>query len=86
MGCFLYEFNNCNLSNNHYVNLIRSFKKEGEMVMRLRKSYDDRVILGVCGGIAEYYNVSSFLVRILFIILPISLVAYVIMGLLLPDY
>ncbi|WP_413381813.1 PspC domain-containing protein [Alkalihalobacillus sp. 1P02AB] len=55
------------------------------MVMRLRKSYDDRVILGVCGGIAEYYNVSSFLVRILFIVLPISLVAYVIMGLLLPD-
>ncbi|KMK75873.1 PspC domain-containing protein [Alkalihalobacillus pseudalcaliphilus] len=53
--------------------------------MRMRRSHDDRILLGVCGGLAEYFDVSPFLVRLLFIILPISFIAYLIMGILLPD-
>lgn len=51
----------------------------------LRRSKNDRVLMGVCGGIAESLGVSSLLVRIIFIILPISLVVYIIMGLLIPE-
>lgn len=32
---------------------------------KLYKSADDRKICGVCGGIAEYFNVDSTLVRLL---------------------
>lgn len=39
---------------------------------RLSLSRKDRVILGVCGGIAEYFNISSTLVRFLAILLFLS--------------
>jgi phage shock protein C len=35
---------------------------------RLHRSQTDRKISGVCGGIAEYLNVESWMVRILFVI------------------
>ncbi|MFD2656668.1 PspC domain-containing protein [Gracilibacillus thailandensis] len=37
------------------------------MRRRLRKSGSDRSVHGVCGGIAEYFGISSFLVRLLFL-------------------
>lgn len=33
---------------------------------KLRKSSRDRVISGVCGGIAEFFGISSLAVRILY--------------------
>ncbi|WLR55894.1 PspC domain-containing protein [Mesobacillus subterraneus] len=35
-----------------------------------RKSSKDKSIAGVCGGIAEYFGISSFAVRLIFILLP----------------
>ncbi|WP_108672534.1 PspC domain-containing protein [Peribacillus acanthi] len=55
------------------------------MNKKLRKSSTDRSISGVCGGIAEYFGISSFMVRLLFIILPANLVIYIILANTLPD-
>jgi len=34
---------------------------------RLYRSVDDRMIAGVCGGIADYFDVDSTLIRLLFV-------------------
>jgi phage shock protein C len=44
---------------------------------RLKRSVSDRKIAGVCGGIAEYFDIDSTIVRliwVLLVILPIPLV------------
>ena len=35
---------------------------------RLYRSRDERMISGVCGGIAKYFNVDPTLIRLLFVI------------------
>ncbi|WP_079505053.1 PspC domain-containing protein [Mesobacillus jeotgali] len=40
------------------------------MKNNFRKSSTDKSIAGVCGGIAEYFGISSLLVRLIFIFLP----------------
>jgi phage shock protein C len=35
-----------------------------------KKSSTDKSISGVCGGIAEYFGISSVTVRLIFILLP----------------
>lgn len=50
----------------------------------LKRSRRDCVLGGVCGGIAEYLGISSFLVRILMIIFGVTLFAYFIMWILMP--
>ncbi len=39
---------------------------------KLYKSKDDRILSGVCGGIAKYINVDSTLVRIAFVAITLS--------------
>lgn len=54
---------------------------------KLRKSSDDRVISGVCGGIAEFFGISSLAVRLIFLILPSNLLLYIILAMIMPkDY
>ncbi|NMH68160.1 PspC domain-containing protein [Bacillus sp. RO3] len=55
------------------------------MNKKLRKSTTDKSISGVCGGIAEYFDVSSFMVRLLFIFLPVNVLIYIILANTLPD-
>ncbi|MFE1243467.1 PspC domain-containing protein [Fictibacillus sp. NPDC058756] len=55
------------------------------MDKKLRKSSTDKSISGVCGGIAEYFGISSFMVRLLFIFLPANLIIYLILSNSLPD-
>jgi len=43
---------------------------------RLRRSPCNRVLGGVCGGIAEYFDLSPTLVRFLYIILSVCSVAF----------
>ncbi len=58
------------------------------MEKKLYKSRTDKKIDGVCGGIAEYFNVDSTLIRlawILFIALGGSgILAYIIAALVMP--
>ncbi|SDM87384.1 PspC domain-containing protein [Sediminibacillus halophilus] len=36
------------------------------MTKKLAKAANDKVLYGVCGGIAEFFGISSFIVRLLF--------------------
>lgn len=56
----------------------------------LRRSRSNRMIAGVCGGLAEFFGISSFWFRLLFVILLIpggapGLVPYVILWLVIPN-
>lgn len=46
--------------------------------MKLKRS-NDRYLGGVCGGIAEYFNLNPYLIRIIWVVL--SLVSAVLPGL-----
>lgn len=56
---------------------------------RLYRSTTDERIAGVCGGIAEYLEVDSTLVRLAFVVLTLmggpGLVLYIIMWLVVPE-
>jgi phage shock protein C len=56
---------------------------------RLYRSRKNRVIAGVCGGIAEYLDVDPVLIRIIAVILLFvgggSLIAYIIGMIIIPD-
>ena len=41
---------------------------ESKEVKRLQRSAEDRWLLGVCGGLAEYFGVDATLVRVLFVL------------------
>lgn len=56
---------------------------------KLYRSKTDRRIAGVCGGLAEYFNIDATLVRLLFV-LGLLLVggtfwAYIIMWIVIPE-
>ncbi|MCT4786920.1 PspC domain-containing protein [Exiguobacterium aestuarii] len=55
------------------------------MQRTLRKSATDRSIAGVCGGIAEYVNISSFEIRLLFVFLPANFLIYILLANLMKD-
>lgn len=55
----------------------------------LRRSNTDYVLGGVCGGLAEFTGVESYLWRIAFVVLGVlggeSLLVYLVLWLLVPD-
>jgi len=59
------------------------------MKERLFRSRKERVIGGVCGGIAEYFGIDPIIVRIIFIVLAIGkglgLLAYIILWIAVPE-
>lgn len=59
------------------------------MEKKLYKSTEDKVIFGVAGGIAEYFDVDPTLVRIIFVILAVwggvGVVLYLIAALVMPE-
>ncbi len=56
---------------------------------RLYKSRADRKIFGVCGGIAEYFNIDPTIVRIIWAVCVLffgtGILAYFIVAFILPD-
>ena len=56
---------------------------------RLYKSATDKKIAGVCGGIAEYFNVDATLIRLAWVVFCAlggsGLLAYIIAALVIPD-
>jgi phage shock protein C len=59
------------------------------MDKKLRRSRSNRMLGGVCGGLAEFFGLSSFWFRLLFIILLLpgglpGLVPYLILWLVIP--
>lgn len=67
---------------------------ESKEVKRLQRSNEDRWLLGVCGGLAEYFNVDATLVRVLFILFSFAvgggiflyLILWIIMPLEQPEF
>lgn len=59
------------------------------MNKKLHLSTTDKKLAGVCGGIAEYFNIDSLIVRIVFIVLALSgslgIWAYLLVWLLAPK-
>ena len=54
----------------------------------LYRSRDDRIILGLCGGLAKHYNMDPTLVRVLmflFTLTVIGILGYILVGLIIPE-
>ncbi len=58
------------------------------MAKRLYKS-SQKMLCGVCGGIAEYFNMDPTLVRLIWVVLTLSggagIIAYIVCALVVPD-
>ena len=56
---------------------------------KLYKSATDKKIAGVCGGIAEYFNVDATLIRLAWVLFSLlggsGLLAYIIAALIMPE-
>ncbi len=65
--------------------------EKGEKVMekKLYKSKTDKKLCGVCGGIAEYLNIDSTVIRLIAILAILfaggGLLAYIIAALVMPN-
>ncbi len=59
------------------------------MAKKLYKSNTDKKLAGVCGGIAEYFDIDSTLVRLIWVIIILAagtgLIAYIIAAIEMPD-
>jgi phage shock protein C len=56
---------------------------------KLRRSRSNRWIAGICGGLAEFFDISSFWFRLLFLILLLpgglpGLIPYLILWIIIP--
>lgn len=58
---------------------------------KLRKTPHDKMVAGVCGGIADYFGIDSTLVRVGYVILSVlatgfpGLIVYIILAFVMPD-
>ncbi len=56
---------------------------------KLYLSRKDKKLAGVCGGIAEYFNIDSTIVRLIWVIAVFAvgtgILAYIICALIMPD-
>ena len=59
------------------------------MSKKLYKSNIDKKICGVCGGIAEYFDIDSTVVRLLLVLFSLcggsGILAYIIAAIVMPD-
>ena len=60
------------------------------MRRRLYKSDMDKKLMGVCGGIADYFDIDSTIVRLVFVFLTLfggvpGIAAYLIAALVMPE-
>ena len=58
------------------------------MERRLCRSQSDRMIWGVCGGLAKYFDIDPTIIRIIFVLLifanGVGIIAYLIMAIVVP--
>ena len=56
---------------------------------KLYRSRSNRQVAGVCGGLAQYFNLDATLIRILFVVLAVlggsGLVLYLAMWIIVPN-
>ncbi len=59
------------------------------MRKRLTRSITDKVLFGVCGGVAQHYGWDSSLLRILFVVVTLlgigsPIVIYIVLAIIMP--
>ncbi len=57
---------------------------------KLTRSKNDKIIFGVCGGLAEYFNIDATIIRIIWFILSIPsfgtlAIIYLLCGIIIPE-
>jgi phage shock protein PspC (stress-responsive transcriptional regulator) len=56
---------------------------------RLYRSKKNKMLAGVCGGIAEYFNIDPTLIRLLWVLFALmaggGLIAYIIAAIIIPS-
>ena len=56
---------------------------------KLRRSTTNKVIFGVCGGLAEYFDIDATIIRLLTAIIsiffPVGILCYLVAGLIMPK-
>lgn len=58
---------------------------------KLKKSSHNKMIAGVCGGIAEYFDIDPTIVRVAYVVLSLlstgfpGLLIYIILAFVMPD-
>lgn len=62
---------------------------EQQQPRRLTRSMTDKMIAGVCGGIAQYLNVDATLIRVIFLVLVLAgifpgVLAYIVAWIVMP--
>ena len=67
----------------------RSEGRDLEPARKLYRRRGDRMLAGVCGGLADYFRVDVTLIRVIFVVLAVmggaGLVIYLAMWLLVPE-
>ena len=59
------------------------------MNKKLYRSNSDHKVAGVCGGLAEYLNIDSTIIRLIWALLALSgtgILAYLVAALVIPAY
>ncbi len=58
------------------------------MQKRLYRSRTDRIVWGVCGGLAKYFDIDPIIIRIIFVIMVLAggagILAYIILAIVVP--
>jgi|Deesub1362A_J573_1020465.scaffolds.fasta_scaffold09078_1 phage shock protein PspC (stress-responsive transcriptional regulator) len=56
---------------------------------KLYRNKDDRVVFGVCSGLAKYFNIDATLIRLIFItgafLKGVTILIYIILAVLIPE-
>lgn len=57
---------------------------------KLQRNSEDKMLFGVCSGLADYLNIDTVIVRLVFVLLVIfgngiGLIAYIILAILMPE-
>lgn len=65
-------------------------ERNGRIMKKLYRSSVDKMICGVCGGLAEYFNIDSTIVRLAAVVLAcVSLgtcvLAYIVAAIIIPQ-
>lgn len=62
-----------------------------KMKKRLTKSLSDRKLFGICGGIAQYLDVNSTFIRVIYVVLSFctaiipSIILYLVLNFIIPE-
>jgi phage shock protein PspC (stress-responsive transcriptional regulator) len=69
---------------------VKSGMKQAKERIPLKRSREDRILMGVCGGLAQTFNIDANLVRLFWVLFSIGSIGtgaliYAVVGLILPE-